>query len=211
MGVSGLLLDWDGTLLDSFRAQVTATKAALETHGGIWSSERFMAHPTDWRAHYREAGISEARLGDASAEYQRVYAEQTTRLRPHAKRALRRIANAGVALAIVTSGTRKRVMPEVRRAGLEELFLNIITFDDVAQPKPSPEGLVQAIGKLGTAPAHTIAIGDTAADAQAAEAAGVRHLVIRSPYTDERFRHEAAGSWWALERQLLTELQSGAA
>lgn len=205
--LDGLLLDWDGTLLDSFHAQVAATRVALAAHGGEWSLELFLAYPTDWRAHYRAAGIPEARLADASATYRSVYAQEQTKLRPYVRRTLTRLANAGVALAIVTSGTRHRVMQELARHRLTDFFAVVITFDDVAEPKPSPDGLEHAISKLEMTSARTASVGDTVADQLAAEAAGVRHIMIRSPYTSHAHRHEAIGSWRVLERQFFADAQ----
>lgn len=201
----GLLLDWDGTLLDSYNAQETATREVLEAHGVSWSQARFMAYPTDWRAHYRAAGIPDRHLPAASAAYRRAYSRQRTRLRPRARDVLRRLSGAGVPLALVTSGPRERVMFELRHVGLEGVFLEIVTFDDVTEPKPSPEGVIQAIRRLGINPKESAAIGDTGADVLAAQAAGVRPIVIRSRYTAPPYKKDAIGSWRALEPVLCTE------
>lgn len=208
--LGGLLIDWDGTLLDSFRAQLSATQFALLVHDGEWSLERFVAHPHDWRAHYRGAGIAEMQLPAVSATYRQAYAKHRTRLRPHAKRALYRLAEAGIALAIVTNGRRDRVMPELGQHDLADLFGAIVTVDDVLEPKPSPEGLMYAIAKLGLTAAETTAIGDTLTDQLAADAAGVRHITIRSPYTSGPIRQPVAGGWQALERWLCADLSSPA-
>lgn len=204
--LSGLLLDWDGTLLDSFRAQAAATRFALTAHGGEWSPERFVAHLSDWRAHYRGAGIAGTRLSEASATYRQAYGKHRTQLRPHAKRALCRLANMGIALAIVTNGARDRVMFELKRHSLADLFEVVVTFDDVVEAKPSPEGLMKAMKRLGLPPSETTAIGDTVTDQLAADAASVRHIMIRSPYN--RSSGTAADGWGALERQLCAEFRS---
>jgi HAD superfamily hydrolase (TIGR01509 family) len=202
----GLLVDWDGTLLDSFGAQAAATRSALAAHGGDWSPERFVAHPNDWRAHYLGAGVEAARLPAASATYRAAYARQRTRLRPYAKRVLQRLAEAGVALAIVTSGRRDRVLPEIRRHDLADLCGAVVTFDDVSEPKPSPEGLMCAMARLGLAAAATVAVGDTVADRLAAEAAGVRHMTIRSSFSDGPMEGSVVGGWQAVGRRLCDEL-----
>jgi HAD superfamily hydrolase (TIGR01509 family) len=168
-----------------------------------------MAHPIDWRAHYRGAGIGESRLSAASATYRRAYAKHRTHLRPHAKRALFRLANMGIALAIVTNGARDRVMFELGQHGLSDLFEAVVTFDDVIEAKPSPEGLMQAMERLGLAPSKAIAVGDTLTDQLAADTAGVRHIMVRSPYNGSSGRPVVDG-WPTLERRLCAEISSPA-
>lgn len=195
-------MDWDGTLLDSFSAQVNATRAVFELYGVPWSDARFAAFATDWRGHYLAAGIDEMHLADASAAYRRAYEQQQTRLRPFARLVLRRLSKAGIPLAMVTSGARERVERELRHRKLQAIFAEVITYEDVRRPKPSPEGFQLALDRLRLGPGEVAAIGDTGVDAMTAEAAGVRHLLIRSRYTTAPYLHESLAGWRAVERLL---------
>jgi pyrophosphatase PpaX len=198
----GLLVDWDGTILDSFSAQVRATKDVFVAYGVEWCDERFQRYPTDWRGHYLDAGIEQAQLLEASTVYRQAYERQPTRLRPHARRVLRNLAAARVPLALVTSGTRVRVAREMSRSGLAEVITHVVTYDDVDRPKPSPEGFHFAMKLLGLDSDQVTAIGDTAADEAAAQAAGIACLLIRSRFTQPPIPASSVTGWLALEQRL---------
>ncbi len=198
----GLLVDWDGTILDSFSAQVRATRHVFQEYGVRWCEGRFMRYPTDWRGHYLEAGIDEACLDEASGLYREAYDQQPTRLRPHARRVLHALSSADVPLAIVTSGRRARITREISRCGLGEVVTHVVTYDDVDRPKPSPEGFHVAMRRLGLSSGQAMAVGDTAADEEAARAAGVEYVLIRSRYTPPPFPADSVTGWLTLERRL---------
>ena len=58
----------------------------------------------------------------------------------------------------------------------------VVTGEDVAERKPSPEGILQALDKLRVAPQRAVYVGDTPIDQQTARAANVRFIGIRSEY-----------------------------
>ena len=49
----------------------------------------------------------------------------------------------------------------------------MVGLDDVAEPKPSPEGLLLALGRLGVEASRAVFIGDTELDVEAGHRAGV--------------------------------------
>ncbi len=48
----------------------------------------------------------------------------------------------------------------------------VVGFEDVARHKPDPEGVELALDRLGVLPKQALLVGDTAADIEAARAAG---------------------------------------
>jgi pyrophosphatase PpaX len=54
----------------------------------------------------------------------------------------------------------------------------IVTVDDVKNPKPHPEPVLMAIEKMGANPATTLMVGDSPADIQSANAAGVASVAV---------------------------------
>lgn len=61
----------------------------------------------------------------------------------------------------------------LRAAGLRRHFSVVVGLDDVAEPKPSPEGLLLALGRLAVEPSRAVFIGDTELDVEAGHRAGV--------------------------------------
>lgn len=57
--------------------------------------------------------------------------------------------------------------------GLLDFFDVVVTSSDVAIPKPSPEGLLQACARLAVEPAEALYVGDSLSDMQAARAAAM--------------------------------------
>lgn len=91
---------------------------------------------------------------------------------------LRRLA-ARAELAIFTGRVRKELDYTLNRCGVREFFGHIVTAEDVAKPKPDPEGLLAILN--GRDPASAVYVGDNVDDALAAHAADMPFIGIVSP------------------------------
>ncbi|MFH1138084.1 MAG: HAD hydrolase-like protein [Pseudomonadota bacterium] len=65
--------------------------------------------------------------------------------------------------------------------GISNWFRTIVTADDVARPKPHPEGAEKILGILGISRDRTVFIGDSAVDQKTARAAGLRFWAYKNP------------------------------
>jgi HAD superfamily hydrolase (TIGR01548 family) len=90
---------------------------------------------------------------------------------------LRRLA-ARAELAIFTGRVRKELDYTLDHYGVREFFGRIVTAEDVAKPKPAPEGLLAILN--GRQPAKAMYVGDNVDDALAARAAGMPFVGIVS-------------------------------
>lgn len=70
--------------------------------------------------------------------------------------------------AIVTTASLKNSQDVMEYFKLNELFDLVVTGDDVANPKPDPEGLMAAANYFGVGPAETIIFEDATAGIEAA-------------------------------------------
>ena len=95
---------------------------------------------------------------------------------------LRRLAAAGLALACVTNKPLAFARPLLDRKGLAEAFSQVYGGDSFARRKPDPLPLTEASRALGSTPARTLVIGDSANDALAARAAGCPVVLVRYGY-----------------------------
>jgi beta-phosphoglucomutase len=89
-------------------------------------------------------------------------------------------------LMIVTGTLRAEAETILRRAGLRDLFLDIIAAEDVDRGKPEPDGFVAALGRIGyllrqrdpVLADECLAVEDTPAGIEAAHRAGMKVLAL---------------------------------
>jgi HAD superfamily hydrolase (TIGR01548 family) len=87
-------------------------------------------------------------------------------------------------LAIFTGRNRHELNYTLDRNDLRRYFKTIVTVEDVANPKPSPDGLIKILH--GRAPHQTLYVGDNVDDALAARSAEVPFLAILPKTGEER-------------------------
>jgi beta-phosphoglucomutase len=100
-----------------------------------------------------------------------------------------RAVAARVPVAIASGAVREEVEYVLARAGLHALFAAVVCVDDVRRGKPDPEGFVLALARLNDAarpsppvrPAEALVIEDADTGVQAARAAGMPCVALRSP------------------------------
>ncbi|MGH9713892.1 MAG: HAD family hydrolase [Candidatus Acidiferrales bacterium] len=102
-------------------------------------------------------------------------------LLPHAS--LRRLSKIAE-LAIFTGRIRRELDYTLDRWKVREFFTQIVTVEDVAKPKPSPEGLLKILGGRGRDQA--IYVGDNVDDALAARAARMPFVGVLPWHGEER-------------------------
>ncbi len=69
-------------------------------------------------------------------------------------------------------GRRYGASQELHELGVANLFSVVVGFEDVEFHKPHPEGIELALTRLGVTPKDALLVGDSAADIDAAKAAG---------------------------------------
>jgi HAD superfamily hydrolase (TIGR01509 family) len=84
----------------------------------------------------------------------------------------------GYPMAIVTSASRRGAENQLTLAGIRQRFDAVITRTDVAHPKPSPDLYLLAAARLGVAPELCLAIEDSNPGVAAAHAAGTITIMV---------------------------------
>jgi len=176
--IRGVLFDLDGTLIDTWDLYLEAYTRALEPHfkRRLTLEELVALRPTsELRLLRRVLGSPEAAA--AHHEFLRQYRDLHTVLfggvYPGVPEMLAAIRRTGLPLGIVTGKSRPAWEITASHAKLGA-FQVIVTDEDVQEAKPSPEGLALALRQLAIPPAEALYVGDSAGDARAARAAGVR-------------------------------------
>jgi sugar-phosphatase len=86
--------------------------------------------------------------------------------------------------AVVTSGSRRVATARLAGAGLPEPAC-LVTAECVQQGKPSPEGYLIAMERLGVTPERCLVVEDAPAGYEAARAAGMRCLGVGALMADQ--------------------------
>ncbi len=107
-------------------------------------------------------------------------------LRPHARTTLYRLQSLGVRTALLSRNSRQSVELILSRHALD--FDHIASRDDPPM-KPHPESIWQIVRRLGVELDRVLMVGDYIFDIQAAQAAGVRSVLLLEP--DEPLPHFA--------------------
>ena len=78
----------------------------------------------------------------------------------------------GCRIGVFTHATRRAAAITLTSAGLDRFQLTVVGGDEIAEPKPAPEGLLLACRRVGVTPAAAAYVGDAETDLQCALAAG---------------------------------------
>lgn len=202
---SALLFDVDGTLV-TFHFDVLGTRKALIeelSRRGFDTAGIGLTTPTQWIIDSATAQSNSVKgrsgLGDLKrAAYNildsfEAHGAESARPFPETKSTLELLKNRGVRLAVLTNSGRKAASIVLERAGILEYFEFVLTRDDTATMKPRPEGLRQALGRLGLTSEEVYYVGDSPLDIAAAKSAGLRVISVATGNHDgEKLRSEGA-------------------
>ena len=191
-----ILLDLDGTILDSTDMIARSLAVALETHiGRVPALDDLIAGigtPLfDQLAHHaREYGIDDpAKVDEMVQTYladNRARHDDEIRIFDKAKDTLDLLRARGIVLGIVTSKPVSTATRGLDLFGLTAHFSVIVGCDTVSDHKPHPAPVLYALDALGMDASETIFIGDSTHDIHAGNRAGVATAgVLWGPYPQE--------------------------
>jgi HAD superfamily hydrolase (TIGR01509 family) len=187
--VDGVLFDWDGTLIDSYQADISAYIAMFREMGISWGTEELEKnYSPNWYQVYRAARLPKKRWEDADRLWRAFYAQHRPKLIAGARRVLARLRGLHP-LGLVTSGDRGRVTRQLREFRLTRHFSARVYSGDTLRKKPHPEPLRLALRQMKLDPAACVYVGDAPQDVEMARRAGVRAIGILGPFpTEKRLR-----------------------
>lgn len=193
--VDAILLDMDGTLLDTetvyFESLVAALNACGYTDDVVALCHSMVGLPGPvceamLRDHYGAAFPLDA-VNLAFLEHRDRMMRAGLPLKSGTLDLLDAIAAAERPMAIVTSSSRRSAERNLSLAGIRDRFETLLTLDDVTHGKPDPALYLKAAAQLGVRPAACIAVEDSNHGVAAAHAAGAITLMVpdMAPPTEE--------------------------
>jgi HAD superfamily hydrolase (TIGR01509 family) len=194
------VVDVDGTLVDSNYQHAIAWYRALRGLGEtfpIWRIHRLIGMGGDQLLPALAGDEVEARIGDEAREQQGKEVDQLLSEiapLPGARDLLLAIKERGHRLVLASSGQQKHVdfaLDLLDARGIADAWTSSA---DAEATKPAPDLLQVALKKLGApADADSIMIGDSIFDVQAAKAAGMPAIAVRSGgFGDDELRDAGA-------------------
>ena len=186
MGYRGILLDMDGTLVDSNHAHAQAWVEAFRELGRPVPYERIrpLIGMGGDKLLPAAAGLSaDSPEGEAVAEKRGEIFRGRFLPRieafPGTRGLLQELRRRGFRLAVASSAKEEELEPLLRIAGAHDLIESATSADDAGSSKPDPDVIHAALGRLRAAPGEAVMVGDTPYDAEAAVRAGVAFVGFR--------------------------------
>ena len=183
-----VLLDVDGTLIDSNESHARAWADILKRHGWddvTWQQILPLIGMGGDKLLPKVIGVKidspqgKALAKERTEHFLTAYAP-TIRAFPRTRELLEAFRDRGLKRVIATSAKENELATLLDRAGVEDLITRETTSDDAkGKSKPEPNIILAALEKANASPDEAIMIGDTPYDVEAARRAGVRTIALR--------------------------------
>ena len=193
--VDAVLVDFDGTLFDTAPDLIAALNRLLTELGHA---------PVPFADFRQRAGAGAKRLLLAALDAQGAARPDDSALRPLIQQfiayyfeieterirpfpavvaTIERLREADVALAVCTNRGERSTRRLLAHFGIDRHIEAVLAGDTVAKMKPHPGHVREALEALGTEPGRAVMVGDSAADVESAQGAGVAAIVTAYGYS----------------------------
>lgn len=187
MAIRALLLDHDGTLVDSYEGIAKCMRLMCRDLGvPEMTDEEILASigPT------LEDRFTELWGEKAANEAVRIYRSHYkvhnaagTHIIPGVKRTLETLARRGIRMACVSNKAWFFCIEQLEHVGLLPYIRAVFGHRQGYAPKPDPEMLFAAIESLEVDPEEVVMVGDTTTDLQAARNASIPAWIVKGKYS----------------------------
>jgi len=182
----GVLLDMDGTLIDSNEAHVKAWVEALLEAGYEVEEKRiwpFVGMGGDnllpAAMGIQKESAEGSRISERRGEIFKARYLPDLRPFPGVRPLLERMRQAGLRLVVASSSPADELETLLALTGVEDLVDGTTSADEAGRSKPDPDVVRAALEKIGLPESAVVMLGDTPYDVQAAAKAGVGVIALR--------------------------------
>jgi HAD superfamily hydrolase (TIGR01509 family) len=184
--VNGIILDLDGTIVDSKEAYLDAAMETFAVFGQkLLEQKAAFEIPKRFELGVPLDDLTQGIDVDSFCEvYLKAYYAATairSKPFPHVDDALEKLLmKARLALTTRRRVPKSEVVEQLVRFGLSKYFEVIMTGTDAASPKPSPETIAKCSRELGLSTTNCMVVGDSITDIEAGKNAGTRTVAVFS-------------------------------
>lgn len=205
--LSAVIFDLDGTLVDTPKAIVATALEALR------GRPRALPEPQAVRATIGLPltvafsgllGLAEGspEVEQVVQEYRRLWRSNVVPrsadlLFPGVAEGVQLLRDLGLRLAVATSKVHSGAVAQLEAAGIAQHFDVVAGYDSFERPKPDPQMAFHVLGRLASAPASTVMVGDTTHDLLMAHGAGLRAVAVTYGAHDEATLRTESPEWLA--------------
>ncbi len=190
----GFLFDWDGVVIDSHRQHEESWEVLAEEIGhplpeGFMKKTFGMRNESIfpwWLPHLQDDKPAMEALADRKEDlYRELLHSDGIQALPGVKDFLKAARAAGIPTCVGTSTPRKNVDVVIEIAGLQGLFDDVVSSNDVTQGKPHPEVFLKGAQKLNRQPARCVVFEDAYVGIEAGNAGGMKVVGLATTHPIE--------------------------
>ena len=184
-----IVSDFDGTLVDTFRANLEAYRVAFNEFGYELTEQQYRKRfGLRFDAFMESMGISDDVVKEKIKETKSlVYPDYFSLLRVNNTllSLIRSFKDSGGKTALASTARRKNLRNILTYIAASDVFDQILAGEDVAAGKPDPEIYIKAMERFGVAAGETLVFEDSEAGFKAAGNDGIPYIKINSTWYNE--------------------------
>ena len=183
----GYIFDCDGTLADTMPLHFRAWTRIVAELGGSFPEELFYQTGGKPTAQILEMlrddfGLRVDDVQKAAERKEDYFLEMIHEVRPiQAVVEIARRWHGIKPLAVASGGFRRQIEQTLDALGIRSLFNTVVCVEDYARAKPCPDPFLEAARRLNVRPAECLVFEDSPLGIEAAQAAGMRSVLVPRP------------------------------
>ncbi|NGZ77123.1 pyrophosphatase PpaX [Saccharibacillus alkalitolerans] len=170
--LDGTIIDTNELIIDSFMnamSDIPLTRETIIPHMGTTLENQLRVF----------SGLEDVReLEKAYRTYNLAHHDAMVKPFPYVQEVVRDLHAAGIRLGVVTTKIRPTTMKVLEMFDLYRYMDAVVTVTDVTHPKPHAEPVLKALELMGADRETALMVGDSPADIQSAQNAGVRAAAV---------------------------------
>lgn len=212
--LKGVVLDFDGTLVDSYDLHLKCWLETLQKFGFGSDRSRVTKHfgksHTDM-VHALAPGIKDELAMEIASTEKELFSDSKRELRlfPAVIEVLSEARRRGIKCAIASSNARADTKEMVESFGIDQFISAITGADEVDEGKPHPALIILAVERLAIDFDEGLVVGDTIHDVLAGTRAGMRTVLVvgkKMIHAQRYFSSEACADYLIPDIKYLTNV-----